>query len=233
MSRVTYNQAGYCGASMSERAVQAYNDGEKPKSKWTKTAMLREIEEYCEDFDLGFKPEIKKMKKEEIFNTFFCESSWHHTSKFANITYFYALSDDAMYSFFRELTEDEVRQKERERATARALEEKKRAHIQLLQRELRNAWADYVFFNGFEPDSVAALLKEQEDLCNIRISKKGNIVVDYKDGKQDHTCLYNDITKQKCYFWCALPFSESTIRQNDVLLLTYYVKKLKQGKTHE
>ena len=233
MSKVTYNQSGYCGASMSERAVQAYDNGEKPKSKWTKAAMLKEISECCEDFDLFFEPEIKKMKKEEIFNTFFYESSRHHTSKYANITYFYALSDDAMYSFFRELTEEEVKQKERERATARALEEKKRAHIQLLQRELKNAWADYVFFNGFEPDSVAALLKEREDLCNIRISKKGNIVVDYKDGKQSRTCLYRDMAEQKCTFWCALPFSASTIRQNDVLLLTYFAEKLKQWKAHE
>lgn len=43
MSKVRYNQSGYFGSSMSLRAVEAYEAGEKPKSKWTKKVMLAAI----------------------------------------------------------------------------------------------------------------------------------------------------------------------------------------------
>ena len=35
--------SGYCGYSMSNNAISAYNSGEKPMSKWTKVAILEEI----------------------------------------------------------------------------------------------------------------------------------------------------------------------------------------------
>jgi hypothetical protein len=38
--------SGYSGWSMSNRAVEAYESGERPKSKWTKKAMLAEIASY-------------------------------------------------------------------------------------------------------------------------------------------------------------------------------------------
>ena len=38
MSRVAYGQKGYSGASMSANARAAYEAGEMPRSKWTKTA---------------------------------------------------------------------------------------------------------------------------------------------------------------------------------------------------
>jgi len=39
--------SGYKGYSMSNNAIAAYNEGEKPKSKWTKTEIVREIEKSC------------------------------------------------------------------------------------------------------------------------------------------------------------------------------------------
>ena len=49
-----YGNKGYDGYSMSIRAREAYEDGEMPKSKWTKKAMLEAIREYCEDYDIPY-----------------------------------------------------------------------------------------------------------------------------------------------------------------------------------
>lgn len=38
--------SGYSGWSMSRNAVAAYRDGEMPKSKWTKKAILAALEDY-------------------------------------------------------------------------------------------------------------------------------------------------------------------------------------------
>jgi hypothetical protein len=104
-----YGQSGYVGASMSVNAMLAYEDGEKPKSKWTKAAMLYEIGEVL--FDLDFSDEdterimaaIGKMKKDEIFDRFLVWSSWHHTGKFANCTDFYEIHDMRVVWFAEEM----------------------------------------------------------------------------------------------------------------------------------
>ena len=100
MSKVEYNQKGYVGSSMSVRAKEAYEDGEMPKSKWTKGTMLYAIEEWCYDNDRIYDPNIEKMKKEEIFDRFFHYSSWHHTGKYANPTDFYSLNEDIAEGYF-------------------------------------------------------------------------------------------------------------------------------------
>ena len=96
MGRVRYNQSGYVGCSMSERAAYAYENGEKPKSKWTKKAMLEEIEAYCRLFDMPYEGQFSKMKKDEIFREFFRWTSWHHTGKYANVTDFYGLDEEKL-----------------------------------------------------------------------------------------------------------------------------------------
>ena len=96
MGRVRYNQSGYVGCSMSERAAIAYENGEKPKSKWTKKAMLDEIEGYCKLFDMPYDGCLSSMKKDELFARFFEWKSWHHTGKYANETDFYGLNEEAL-----------------------------------------------------------------------------------------------------------------------------------------
>lgn len=76
--------AGYNGYSMSNNAVDAYESGEKPMSKWTKTEMLKAIPAEYRDGFKGFKAAILK-------NVLLRESSWHHTSSHYNRTYFYAV----------------------------------------------------------------------------------------------------------------------------------------------
>lgn len=95
MTRVTYNQKGYSGCSMSKRAVAAYDNGEMPKSKWTKRAILESIASVLDDYDMN--PELiqvfQKMTKNQLWDEVMRWSSWHHTGKFANETDFYEVSD--------------------------------------------------------------------------------------------------------------------------------------------
>lgn len=75
---------------MSNNAVAAYADGEKPLSKWTKPEILEAIFDNCEiseeKADL-----LRKMTVKELKDEFLQMSSWHHTSKFYNCTNFYSL----------------------------------------------------------------------------------------------------------------------------------------------
>lgn len=116
--------SGYIGHSMSRRAAEAYEDGEMPKSKWTKKAMVAAIQSYCDEFDMSFDPDVLKgMRKDEVFERFFHESSWHHTSKFFNETDFYKLDEDAVCGSFRPMTQTEVA--ERDAVRRQAIEEEK------------------------------------------------------------------------------------------------------------
>ena len=55
MTQVAYGQKGYLGSSMSVRAVEAYEQGEMPISRWTKTAIIQAVKDYCFDFDLAYR----------------------------------------------------------------------------------------------------------------------------------------------------------------------------------
>lgn len=97
------NMAGYNGFSMSNNAVVAYEDGEKPLSKWTKTDIFDAINEQ----EVELKCSIEKLKKlpvkvlKEICLTY---SSWHHTSNHYNKTNFYSLDVDRIEN----LTNDKI-----------------------------------------------------------------------------------------------------------------------------
>lgn len=95
--------AGYNGYSMSNNAVAAYADGEKPLSKWTKADIMAAIE----TTEIELKCSIEKLKKlpvgvmkeELLYN-----SSWHHTSSHFNKTDFYRLDEERL----AELTDEEI-----------------------------------------------------------------------------------------------------------------------------
>lgn len=92
--------SGYHGWSMSNRAYDAYDNGEMPKSKWTKKAMLEALKESCDLYDLMWNEAVEKMKKDEIFNVFFEYKGWHHTGKYCNVTNFYGVDDNALDEYF-------------------------------------------------------------------------------------------------------------------------------------
>lgn len=83
--------SGYIGYSMSVRAKEAYENGEKPLSKWTKAAILAALkeargEEYA-NVAKGYPlAALKKVCLEW--------ASWHHTSKHFNKTDFYQFRDE-------------------------------------------------------------------------------------------------------------------------------------------
>ena len=101
MGKVVYNQRGYRGQSMSNRAATAYEFGEKPKSKWTKAAMLEAIEDACIDMGTEFDATRFRFTKAELFDRFFEWKSWHHTGKYATETDFYGVDVDAVKEALR------------------------------------------------------------------------------------------------------------------------------------
>ena len=95
--------AGYSGYSMSNNAVMAYEDGEKPLSKWTKA----EIMEGIKKSEIELKCSIEKLQKMPIKllkEVALSYSSWHHTSNRFNKTDFYSIDEDKL----EELTDDKI-----------------------------------------------------------------------------------------------------------------------------
>lgn len=98
--------SGYSGYSMSNRAVEAYDNGEKPLSKWTKADMLEVIEAYISGKDMAFNmTSLKKAPKVVIAELVLIKSSWHHTSSYCNATEFYAINLDIL----DQLTDEKIK----------------------------------------------------------------------------------------------------------------------------
>ena len=83
---------GYHGFSMSNRAVQAYESGEKPKSKWTKSDILSGLEAL--DLSEDKMAVLKKLPKKVLCDNLLTKTSWHHTSSYCNSTDFYSIDED-------------------------------------------------------------------------------------------------------------------------------------------
>lgn len=88
--------SGYDGYSMSNRAREAYDDGEKPLSKWRKSDIIDRVLEIQEDFEVEnfTKSDLQTVKKDVLVNYFLEKSSWHHTSKYMNKTEFYSVNEE-------------------------------------------------------------------------------------------------------------------------------------------
>lgn len=112
--------SGYNGYSMSKRASEAYRNGEKPLSRWTK----KEIVSLSGDERMAGYP-LSVLRK-----YFLCQSSWHHTSRYANRTDFFAISEDAIRNIdideLDRLAEEDMKQRQ---ASAMEQEKPKKAII--------------------------------------------------------------------------------------------------------
>ncbi len=88
----------YKSYSMSYNASIAYNNGYKPKSKWTKKLMIEAINDYLWDTEnsKNIIENIKKMKKNDIFIYLFEYKECHHCGKFYNLVDFYGINEDAI-----------------------------------------------------------------------------------------------------------------------------------------
>lgn len=119
---------GYVGWSMSRRAQQAYDDGEMPLSKWSKSVLLDVIHEYRDYNELNFDVELlKKLTLNTLKDKFLKYSSWHHTSKFCNCTDFYAIDEDVIAELtndkIKDMIKEEKAEKVKEKAWKKRLEE--------------------------------------------------------------------------------------------------------------
>ena len=125
MSKVTYGQRGYVGSSMSTRAQAAYEAGEMPKSKWTKAVIVNAIKSFCDDDDRVYDPSIEKMKKADLQDAFISWKSWHHTSRYANMTNFYGINEAACEERFERMPDCQIEEREAKRkAEAKAERER-------------------------------------------------------------------------------------------------------------
>ncbi|MCD7824911.1 MAG: hypothetical protein LUH14_02960 [Clostridiaceae bacterium] len=164
--------AGYNGVSMSNNARAAYADGEKPFSKWSKTAMMEALAEVSNlDFSV--------LTKKEIFENLFRCSSWHHTGKFYNCTDFYSVDEEKASAATAEMisniissrpkrarrSADEI-QKERDAKAARVAEKQCKEHLKMLfEKQTR-----YKRFSAFCTN--AAYISECEERLEIATDEK-------------------------------------------------------------
>ncbi len=92
-------EAGYSGYSMSNNAVAAYEDGEKPLSKWSKNDIIDDVKQIDKN-NLDFsKVPLSVLRQQLLY-----KSSWHHTSSKYNRTDFYSIDEDKI----EELNQDEI-----------------------------------------------------------------------------------------------------------------------------
>ena len=121
--------AGYNGWSMSNNAVQAYEDGEKPLSKWTKKTLVYELADALDAEPEEVAEALKPYTVKEVKDKCLTYSSWHHTSSRYNRTAFYELDD------FEDLMDLECRLSGKPNT---AKEEREKAEMEALQK----AWAE-------------------------------------------------------------------------------------------
>ena len=100
--------AGYKGYSMSNNAVAAYESGEKPLSKWTKTDIIEAIENAVREEELTLNCSMSILRKAPVKvlkSACLHKTSWHHTSSRYNKTDFYSID---LYSV-AELTDERIK----------------------------------------------------------------------------------------------------------------------------
>jgi len=91
--------AGYDWSNgMSNNAVAAYDNGEKPISRWNKSDIIEIVEELGWDVK-----SLKKFSTDALKSVLLSETSWHHTGKKFRRTHF--------YSFNESFTEEEALKK--------------------------------------------------------------------------------------------------------------------------
>lgn len=103
--------AGYNGFSMSNNAIAAYESGEKPLSKWTKSDIIEAIDDAIKEEELILNCSMEKLKKTPVKilkDLCLSYSSWHHTSNHYNKTDFYSLDIDRIERLTDEMIDNEI-----------------------------------------------------------------------------------------------------------------------------
>ena len=125
--------AGYNGFSMSNNAVEAYYNGEKPLSKWTKADIIEAIENAIREEELTLNCSAEKLKKTPVKllkNLCLSYSSWHHTSNHYNKTDFYSLDINSVEKLTDERIDNEIEESKTEKKTEPSEEKWKCAFLE-------------------------------------------------------------------------------------------------------
>ena len=167
MTQVVYGQKGYLGSSMSVRAAEAYEQGEMPISRWTKTAIIQAVKDYCFDFDLAYDPDIEKKTKAELAKEFLEYKSWHHSSRTAREVEFFGLNEDAVCRSFEPMSQEQVIERDRQMADERAALEARLQSMQSREKEFEKKFE-------CDPSSVLAYEAIHPEMCERFISRRKN-----------------------------------------------------------
>lgn len=165
MTQVVYGQKGYLGSSMSVRAAEAYEQGEMPISRWTKTAIIQAVKDYCFDFDLAYDPDIEKKTKAELAKEFLEYKSWHHSSRTAREVEFFGLNEDAVCRSFEQMSEEQIIERDRQMADERAALEARLQFMQSREKEFKQKFE-------CDPSSVLAYEAIHPEMCERFISRR-------------------------------------------------------------
>lgn len=97
--------AGYFNYSMSNNAINSYKNGEKPFSRWTKSAFINTLTAMILNGDLpeSIAEDVKNFKLDD-FRQFLTSCGWHHTSCKYNRTPFFRLDESALLQHFNYVT---------------------------------------------------------------------------------------------------------------------------------
>ncbi len=114
--------AGYHGWSMSNNAVTAYENGEKPRSKWRKSDIFAAIKEQGVVLKCTMK-KLQSVPAEVLKKEALRYASWHHTGNRYNETVFYCLDVERLEILTDEMLDELVRQYRMEKEE-KPLEEK-------------------------------------------------------------------------------------------------------------
>lgn len=165
MAQVVYGQKGYLGSSMSVRAAEAYEQGEMPISRWTKTAIIQAVKGYCFDFDLAYDPDIENNTKAELVKEFLEYKSWHHSSRTAREVEFFGLNEDAVCRSFEQMSEEQIIERDRQMADERAALEARLQFMQSREKEFKQKFE-------CDPSSVLAYEAIHPEMCERFISRR-------------------------------------------------------------
>ena len=210
-SPVKFNQKGYSGQSMSVRAKQAYDSGEMPKSKWTKSAIIDALEDAFGENAIA---DFKKFSKDTLFTNLCKYSSWHHTGKFANATEFYSFDPELALLFADEnnlksmqdvLKNDENYQKlKKEREKTKQAQDKEKQDYQdkqNIRKELAyNLYNDMPEFLSTTTTPIESILHRGDEAFRFSFQSPNNWMFSihaYENDLEELEQLYADLKNKK------------------------------------
>ncbi len=147
--------AGYYGFKMSNNAVNAYNNGEKPLSRWTKQDILTELKEN------NINGNFEKLTLSELKNGL-AYAGWHHTSSKYNKTDFFRVD----YDYFEKLDVDEVIQNRVKKMPE--IKEKPKYVVAIVEYEI---WVKNRFGRYIGKDTVVETVKFMDNEKIVKTSK--------------------------------------------------------------